>query len=233
MIKQFFSGLLDFVLPNTCLCCEKTLENRERYVCSVCLNALEPYSEIHPWQAEKITEGIISGSFSAYWFREGTPVQDIFHAMKYRKIKSAGILLGELAGKALSESGITGYDMIAPVPLHKARRRERTYNQSEYIAKGLSNILNLQVITNAVHRTRFTPTQTKLNKSERKQNVHGAFEVSEKEKKIIKGKNIILCDDVITTGATILECASALKSAGAENIFICSAAYAELRQGVV
>ncbi len=233
MFKQFLSGFLDFVLPNGCLVCEKILGTGDRFLCAGCLEKLEPYNETHPWREEKISGGIISDSFSAFWFREGTPIQTVFHALKYGKIKSAGILLGEEAGKKLSVEQIREFDIIIPVPLHKAKRRERTYNQSEFIAKGLGNVLNLPIELHAVHRTRFTPTQTKLNKAERKQNVLGAFEVSEKEKNIISGKNIILCDDVITTGATILECASAIKAAGAGKIFLCSAAYAELKHGVV
>lgn len=233
MFRKLYNGFLNFILPNTCLACDKILDSSTSYLCPSCYGKLEPYKDIHPWQNEKISEGIIDNSFSAFWFREGTPVQLLFHSLKYKKIKSAGSMLGEETAKRLPLPGGINFDMIIPVPLHNAKLRERTYNQSEYIAGGISSVLNIPVVKNAVHRNRFTPSQTRLNKAERRENVAGAFEVSEKDKNSIAGKNLIVCDDVITTGATILECASALKAAGAGYIIICSAAYAELKLDVV
>ena len=142
-------------------------------------------------------------------------------------------MLGEEIGKLAVSKKSDDIDFIMPVPLHKARLRDRTYNQSEYIAKGISNILKAEVINDAVIRSRFTPTQTRLNKAERKLNVSGAFGINPKYTDKLRGKNILLTDDVITTGATILECASALKAAGSGKLYICSAAYAELKINVV
>lgn len=227
------NGLLNFILPNTCLGCENILDSGDSYLCPSCFSALEKYNETHPWQREKISEGIIDNSFSVYWFREGTPIQQIFHALKYQKMKRVGIMLGEEIGKSLLRPDNPGFDLIIPVPLHKAKQRDRTYNQSEFIAEGISRQLNLPVIKYGVKRNRFTPSQTKLNKEKRKENVKGAFEVQNETKLLLTGKNIILCDDVITTGATILECARALKNAGAAKVWACSAAYAELKLNVV
>jgi len=142
-------------------------------------------------------------------------------------------MLGEEIGKLAVSKNLKDIDIIIPVPLHKAKLRDRTYNQSEYIAKGISNILKTEVISDAVIRSRFTPTQTRLNKAERKVNVSGAFGINPKYTDKLRGKNILLTDDVITTGATILECASAIKSAGSGKLCICSAAYAELKINVV
>ena len=205
----------------------------ESYLCKTCKGRLEPYSETHPWQAEQIADGTIDGSFSVYWFREGTAIQPLFHALKYQKIKRAGLMLGEEIGKLAAKKKLDGIDFIVPVPLHKAKLRDRTYNQSEYIAKGIGNILKAEVINDAVIRSRFTPTQTRLNKAERKVNVSGAFGINPQYTDKLHGKNILLADDVITTGATILECASALKAAGTGRLYICSAAYAELKINVV
>ncbi len=205
----------------------------ESYLCKTCKGRLEPYSETHPWQAEHVADGTIDGSFSVYWFREGTAIQPLFHALKYQKIKRAGLMLGEEIGKLAAAKKLNDIDLIIPVPLHKARYRDRTYNQSEYIARGISNIMKTEVINDAVIRSRFTPTQTRLSKAERKINVSGAFTVNEKYAGILNGKNILLTDDIITTGATILECAGALKKAGTGRLYICSAAYAELKINVV
>ncbi len=177
--------------------------------------------------------GTIDNSFSAFWFREGKPIQHLLHAMKYSKMKGVGVMLGNEAGKKLADIIKDEFSFILPVPLHKARYRDRTYNQSEFIAKGISEILKVPVLNNGVIRTRFTGTQTKLNKAERKENVSGAFMVNPDYEKEIAGKNIIITDDVITTGATILECAHSVRSSGAGKIWIASAAYAELKLNVV
>lgn len=233
MLNSIFNNFLNFILPNTCLACDEPMDPGSSYLCKSCCGKLEPYKETHPWQAEQIAGGTIDDSFSVYWFREGTAIQPLFHALKYQKIKRAGIMLGEEIGKLAVSKKLSDIDFIIPVPLHKAKLRDRTYNQSEFIAKGISNILKAEVINDAVIRSRFTPTQTRLNKAERKVNVKGAFSFNPKYTDKLRGKNILLADDVITTGATILECASALRNAGCGKICICSAAYAELKINVV
>ncbi|HWA05541.1 MAG TPA: ComF family protein [Ignavibacteria bacterium] len=233
MISTIYRNLLNFILPNTCLACDNVMDTAENFLCKTCMGKLESYGETHPWQAEQIANGTIIDSFSVFWFREGTAIQPLFHALKYQKIKRAGIMLGEEIGKLAVLKKINDIDFVIPVPLHKAKQRDRTYNQSEYIARGINNILKAEVVSDAVIRSRFTPTQTRLNKTERKINVSGAFKVNPEYTDKLRGKNILLADDVITTGATILECASALKAAGAGKLCICSAAYAELKINVV
>jgi len=228
MISNILRGFLNFVLPETCLSCGAGTSENERYLCGNCSSKLEPYTDIHPWQKEYIDAGIIENSISAYWFREGTPIQPLLHAMKYQKVRSAGRLLGEAIGRRIAGTA-PGFDYIIPVPLHKAKKRERTYNQSLCIAEGISAVTRTAILEGAVNRTRFTSTQTKLNKAERKENVQHAFDTDPEHIEDIRGKRIILADDVITTGATILECASVLKRSGAGVIWICSAAYAELK----
>lgn len=233
MLKNILSGFLNFVLPNSCVSCQNIISGSNKYLCPVCYRELEPYNETHPWQIERIHEGTIDNSLSAFWFREGKPIQPLLHAMKYSKMKGVGIMLGGELGRIIAHDTKILFDHIFPVPLHKAKYRDRTYNQSEFIAKGISGILNVPVLENGIIRTRFTGTQTKLNKPERKENVSGAFMFNPKYLNNIQGKNILLVDDVITTGATILECASVLKSAGAAKVWVCSAAYAELKLNVV
>ncbi len=233
MLHKIFNNILNFVLPNSCISCQTVITGDEKYLCPECYQKLEPYSDIHPWQEGRITDGTIDNSISAFWFREGQPIQPLLHAMKYSKMKGIGVMLGGELGKIIASKGNERFSYVIPIPLHKAKYRDRTYNQSEYIAKGVSQILNSETINDGVIRTRFTRTQTKLSKSERKENVSGAFEVNLKHAEKICGKNIILIDDVITTGATILECASAIKKASTGKVWICSAAYAELKINVV
>ncbi len=224
MIQKIFNNLLNFVLPNSCISCQTIIPAESKYLCQNCYGKLEPYHETHPWKTDRISDGVIDNSISAFWFREGTPIQPLLHAMKYSKMKGIGVMLGNELGRIIASQSNEHFDYVIPVPLHKARYRDRTYNQSEFIAKGVLQILNAETINDGLIRTRFTETQTKLSKSERKENVKGAFMVNPKHSEDIRGKNIILIDDVITTGATILECASAIKKASAGKVWICSAA---------
>ena len=102
------------------------------------------------------------------------------------------------------------------MPLHKSRYRERGFNQSEIVAEEVSKITDLSVLKNALKRKKNTKDQTNLSPQQREENVKGAFVVTQPE--MINGKKIILVDDVITTGATLNECARMLKQAGAEKI---------------
>src|SRR5690349_12234196 len=233
MLKNFVNGIIDFILPPRCLHCEAPIDslanngNVLKFICPACYGRLERFTEPHPWRDELISQGVIDNSMSAFWFREGTEIQTLMHEMKYGKMKSVGRLFGREIGNSISKNVIK-WDYIIPVPLHKARLRDRTYNQSEFIAEGIGDVTKVPVLPDAITRTRFTGTQTKLNKQQRKENVKDAFSLNPKHTGKITGKNIIVVDDVITTGATIIECAQTLKNAGADMVWICSAAYAEL-----
>lgn len=228
MLKRAFKGIIDFALPPLCLCCETVLDADLKFICQNCRGKLRPFDDTHPWRNEYTGNGTIDGSLSLYWFEEGTEIQIVLHSLKYEKMKSTGILFGKEIGKRLKNENDIKFDYIIPVPLHKSRQRERTYNQSGYICRGINEILNIEVIEDCLKRTRFTESQTRLDKQQRKKNIGGAFEIKKKYKNFLDGKNIILTDDVITTGATILECARILKSAGCGKLVICSIAYAEL-----
>ena len=111
-------------------------------------------------------------------------------------------------------------DALIPVPLHRWRLLRRRYNQSAIIAKQLSKETGLPVFYEGLTRNRPTPVQGHLNYHERRKNVKHAFEVREKYAEILKDKNLILIDDVYTTGSTVKECTKALKKAGANEVHI-------------
>ncbi len=137
-----------------------------------------------------------------------------------------GVRLGEgLAPtwEALPLGGEFGAPLIVPVPLHPSRRRERGFNQSELLAAGLVRALKRQsggdaplVVKTCMHRKRATPPQTGLSVAARRENLRGAFEVAKPEE--VRGRAIVLVDDVMTTGATLSACARALKRAGAAKV---------------
>ena len=223
MIKKFFRGIIDFILPQVCVSCNKSCEKPGSFLCNTCSGKLDLFENSHPWRDLYISKGYINGSFSLYKFIKDTPIQRLLHSMKYEKMKSIGVTLGMEIGKYMPAD--IKFDYTVPVPLHTAKSRERTYNQSDYICRGISRATSTEIMPNLLKRIRYTGSQTKLNKIERIENVRGAFAINEKFKGIIAGKNIIIADDVITTGSTILECARVLKENDAGYVMACSAAY--------
>lgn len=223
MLNKLFTEILNFVIPPLCVSCNNPLDRSDLYLCCDCSVKLVPFESQHPWKEEYISKGFIDNSFSLYKFVKDTPIQHLLHSLKYEKMKSIGLILGKEIGQKIPLN--VDFDYTIPVPLHTAKFRERTYNQSEYLCRGINESTNTEMIPKLLLRNRFTKSQTNLNRNERQDNVKGAFEINNKYKELISKKNIILIDDVITTGATILECAKVLKENGANYIMICSAAY--------
>jgi competence protein ComFC len=225
--------LLDFVYPQHCVICKKYLRREEKDICEVCWNSLviltEPFC---PYCKSFLEEGDTTCGFckSAGEFSEDHKIllvrslgrfddyyQELIHRFKYGKKIPLGKRLGQRLGETINDDSIfLESDFLIPVPLHKSRYRERGFNQSDIVAEGISKITGLSVLKNVLKRKKNTKDQTNLSREQREENVRGAFVVSEPE--MINGKKIILVDDVITTGATLSECARMLKQAGAEKI---------------
>lgn len=151
---------------------------------------------------------------SALQYRD--PLPDMMHAMKYQGMRSiCNYLADQMAEAARDYPPFAEYTDIVAIPLHPVRKRERGYNQSEVIAKRLAKHLNKQYLT-CVSRKRYTKSQTKLERTERLSNLSKAFVVHKPQK--VSGKNIILVDDVFTTGSTLNEVSRALYAAGATKV---------------
>jgi ComF family protein len=141
-----------------------------------------------------------AAAFSFY--NRGSRIRNMIHSLKYRGNKEIGFELGNIYGSVLNRSGfLGGIDIIIPVPLHASKRRLRGFNQSEVISEGIGKASGLPVDTASVRRRELTDTQTRKSRYERWENVEGIFEVAAPEK--LRGKHILLVDDVITTGSTI------------------------------
>ncbi|MGA7720439.1 MAG: ComF family protein [Ignavibacteriaceae bacterium] len=225
---HFLTEILDFFLPRICPGCENKLTTFEKYVCSICLDKIKPATKNKlQLEFERKFRGkrIITGFTSLYIFEEGKVFQNIIHALKYKGRFSIGKYLGEnLSVVLLDFKSEWKIDIIIPVPLHQLKKIERGYNQTFYIAKEAGRKLNIQVKQNVVKRIKFTQTQTAMNLAEREENIRGAFSIKNSTK--ILGKNILVIDDVITTGATISECGKVLLEAGAAKIYAASTAIA-------
>lgn len=223
------NSLLDFFLPRICYNCGNKLAADELLFCAQCqpeITRVSPERLKREFDRKFKADKIISGFQSHYVFETEGAVQKVIHEMKYRNSFIMGKKLGQITAAALYDNIIVwNADLIIPVPIHRLRRADRGYNQSLYIAKGISSVIKTPFKPRIIKRTRYTATQTTLSLSERKLNVKDAFVL--KHSGIIKGKRIILVDDVITTGATITECGKVLLDNGAEEIFAMSVALAE------
>ena len=145
--------------------------------------------------------------------------------MKYEGFEKLGVWLGRELGRAIGSAGQRA-DGLIPIPLHKRKFRERGYNQAELIARGVSEEIGIPVRTDLVRRWRFTETQTQLSLEQRQKNMEDAFEIVSDNQTEVSGKEYLIVDDVITTGATITSCARELVGAGALRVIAASSALA-------
>ena len=221
----------DFLFPPLCLVCEKLLTGGEDHICASCLASIRPVSNtdsLYQDTLSKLTStGSISGLVAAYYFEPGGPLQTIVHQLKYSGATSLGEFLGGTLGakvhRELPGEEVSG---IVPVPLHLSKRRERGYNQSEYICRGIAPVLAVPVEAKTVIRRVYTQSQTKLKSEERKRNVAGVFALRPGSSFMLKDATLLLVDDVVTTGATMQSCAQVLIDGGAKRIIACAAALA-------
>ncbi|MHB2155344.1 ComF family protein [Calditrichota bacterium GD2] len=198
--------VLSFVAPAQCLICGEPLLQSHKVVCQSCYGKISP---LDPAYLESLRDEIRTPYFDdlivCYPFDQ--TFQYLIHLLKYQRQFS----VAELFGESLAHFVPLNFDLVTAVPLNPARYKERGYNQSELIAKQLSNITRIPLSSNLLIRLRNTQSQTKLSREERKQNVKDAFTINGE----VEGKRILLIDDVITTGSTLNECARELKKNGA------------------
>ncbi len=230
LVRVVVSPFLDFVYPPACISCKRILRNGSQKVCDECWNSIERISRDHPLYAETrsklLAEGAVIDLVSVFVFQKEGAFQHVAHALKYDGFESVGRELGRRLGMTMKDWDVNA-DVFIPVPLHKAKHRERGFNQAERIAYGAASATGAEVCTDAIRRIRYTQTQTQLNSEERKKNVEAAFVINPARLKQIRGMTCVLVDDVITTGATIESCARELLSAGASQIIAASAALAQ------
>lgn len=208
-----FQHLLGLFYPNLCLCCGENLYAHEEYICTKCLCDI-PRTNLHLQPDNQIEQRFwgkvpVEKATSFFYFGKGSKYQHLLHKLKYKGHKEIGEVLGRYAASDLLESGIfNNIDIIIPVPLHPKKLQKRGYNQSEYIARGLSKVLNKPYDTVHLYRARENTTQTKKSVFERYQNTLGIFAIHQPED--LAGKHILVVDDVLTTGSTLENCINEL-----------------------
>jgi len=223
MINDFFN----LIFPQLCCSCNQALLKHEKVICTNCIITL-PKTNFHLDKnnvVNKVFWGRVQIEMAAsfYAFTKESKVQNLLHHLKYKGVKEVGSVLGKLYGFDLkSAEFFKEIDFIVPVPLHKNKLKKRGYNQSEWIARGLSESMNIPLRLDVLYRKVDSKTQTKKSRYKRWENVGEIFGVLKDD---IKNKNILLVDDVLTTGATIEACAQVLIEKECK-IFVVTLAYA-------
>lgn len=225
LINDFMS----LIYPRHCEACGNSLFKHEAYICNLCKLSL-PKSNYHKNGQNELSQTFVGRvplekSLCFYLFEKSGKVQKILHAIKYQNQKELAQFIGDLyANDLIKENILTDIDVIIPIPLHAKKLKLRGFNQSEWFAKGLANLLGKPLDTFSFERLQETSTQTKKKKYQRWENVEGIFNL--KDKAVLVNKHVLLVDDVITTGATIEAAWMALKDVEGIKISVISIAFA-------
>lgn len=210
---MILGSLIRLFYPDLCCACGQSLMRGEHVICLSCLMKL-PQTDFHTFSDNAVAK-LFYGRINAEnatamcYYEKGSLVQHLMHQLKYKNKPEIGVYFGRKLGKKLSESDLyKDVDAVIPIPLHPKKMKIRGYNQSKVIADGFVQAFPVPVIEDVLVRVEFTETQTRKNRWDRYQNVKDMFGVQHPEK--IRGKHVLMVDDVITTGATIEACAKHL-----------------------
>ncbi len=209
MPLRLLRQLLDLVAPRMCCACGRRLNTDELVFCATCMMRLpRTHFLAHPFDNEMAQTfwGRVSHFEKAYAFIYHQPHSNSargVYQVKYFNMPDTGVDIGYLMGRQMKAAGFTDdIDIILPVPLAKERERQRGFNQSAMIAQGISDATGIKVVDNAVRRLSFHGSQTRRDRQGRAENVENAFQL--KDGKSVVGKHVLIVDDIVTTGATIV-----------------------------
>lgn len=228
--KRLFSSVGTLCFPPHCAVCESDTEPGV-YLCETCSAKAQPLEaprcERCSWPFDgAITEAFVCGDChgrSVHYdcavaaYRSRGVVRELIHGFKYGKKRHLRFPLGDWLLEALDDPRISNLRPAAfvPVPLHRTRKREREFNQAEELCRVLSRHSGIPT-WHALKRIRHTTTQTRLSREERMENLRGAFHAVQTTR--LKGCDLVLVDDVFTTGSTVEECSRVLRRAGAASV---------------
>ncbi len=212
-LRELGEGLLHLFYPNLCVACGEDLPAGKSCFCFSCRLKLEP-TGMHLLRDNEFTERLwghlplVSGA-ALYYFTRKSPIQRALHQLKYHDKPDIGVKIGREYGRMLQQSPLfQGVQVVIPVPLHPRKEQLRGYNQSAMFAQGLADILDIPFAPKALVRCQYAESQTKKKRIERFDNVDANFAVDQPDR--LKNKHVLLVDDVLTTGATLESCGSAI-----------------------
>ncbi|MBO4664173.1 MAG: ComF family protein [Bacteroidaceae bacterium] len=218
-MMSIWKDIYGFFFPSFCVSCDERLSTQEDYLCLYCLATL-PRTLSHLYRQTPL-EQVFWGRMPieravSFFYHEGESTKQIIWQMKYNSRPKLGGYIAQLYAREIIDSGFfDGIDIIIPVPLTWRKTLRRGYNQTHYIAEGISKVTGIPVVTNAVKKTKDTASQTNFNRLERLDNVDNVFRLIRPD--IVRNKHILLVDDVLTTGATLCSLGKAIMS-GAEGV---------------
>jgi ComF family protein len=236
LAAQLLRETLLLIYPPTCAGCARALISDKPF-CPDCFSTLDLISEPYcplcgiPYSAEATTNHLCSDCFeSVHRFDRARAaglyqglLREVIHRFKYGgQTFLVWPLARMLIDPARELTRLHGIDRVVPVPLHYNRLRQRGFNQSSLLAKRLGSLLKISVDYSSLKRTRWTDPQIGLSRNQRAVNVKGAFSLKTPEK--IKGKGVLLVDDVFTTGETVNQCVRMLKDGGAREVVVLTVA---------
>ena len=231
MVVSFWHRLLDLISPRLCVVCGQRLTVSEDVICTKC-NLHLPRTDFHqdPYENEMAKlfwhQIPIERATAFFYYEAHSETANILYELKYKNHPEIGEVMGRLMARELQTSGFfDGIDGIVPIPLARKRQRQRGYNQSLEIARGVSEITGLPIYNKVARRNAFEGSQTSKGRWERNENVEGVFEV--KDVSAIQGKHLLIVDDVVTTGATVLACAKELCKGGHVKVSVISLGFAK------
>ncbi len=205
-----FKKILSIFFPPRCPFCNELISYDE-VICKSCKEKIK-CKNFKNTITTRTGETFVS--ISPFSYEE--PIRTAIHKFKFRGMKHYSVLFGRYLTEVLKENyDLNEIDYITSVPLHKARKRERGFNQAEVFAREISSLTGIKYIE-VLKKTKKNKVQHELNLSERTENVKDVYAVTNSE--ILKDKTVIICDDILTSGNTMAECAKVIFEAGAKNV---------------
>ena len=223
MLKDIFSFILSLIYPNKCVLCNKVIVKNKEYLCENCSQNSKISTEIRVLDGISNLNGKTIKCISPFEYVGN--IKSSIWRFKFRGYKNYSKFFAKIIAEEL-ESNFKDlkFDCITFVPLRKDRKRDRGYNQAECLAVDLSSDLGIPS-KDLLVKVKKTKIQHELSLVYRRENVKGAFAIKPSAKTEVENKVILLCDDIITSGSTLYECAKVLIKSGAKSVYCCTVAY--------
>jgi len=215
---SFWSRLADTIAPRACCVCHNRLAISEEVICASCNIRLPRTRFAASPRDNEMAQNFwiqtpVEKAAALFYYSPRSETANIIYDMKYHHRPEIGTFMGrQTAAEFMQHHFFDDIDVIVPVPISKKRRKQRGYNQSEMIAQGVSEVSGVPVDTTIVSRGIFVDSQTHKHRWGRLENVATAFHLDKPE--AVKGKHVLIVDDIITTGATLIALANEIQKAG-------------------
>lgn len=223
-------AFLHLLFPHVCSGCGSAVIGRATQLCMRCIDALPctGFESMPGNPAERLFYGRLplASATAQYYFSKESLVQRLMHQFKYRGNRELGHQLGRLMGEQLRLAGNWQPDALVPLPLFPAKEKKRGFNQAAVLCEGMASVMQAPVLYNAVTRPAHTETQTNKGRIERWKNMEGKFFLPAPGQ--LAGKQLLLVDDVITTGATLESCGQTLLQASGSRLSIATLCIASM-----